>query len=624
MAEVKALVSELLQLLVSDTDLTKLCKPVNGNRFNFNVGSAFNSGTSTPVHAPENSYSRLTKQDLWTHLDELLFPYMSYNLKVLMVPPSASAASATGRAVIKKQKQPSLLDAFVKANITSEAASAYSFDHLLPVAVYEACTKELLELAEVGGAQLSAEAHRILAHSVAAGNGIGLLGGGSGAATPIGSSEKRRKLAVYNLPGLGVINNNVDFDDDYSSHVQHLVHHHMTHVRVNFRRITRSRLQARCTVPALSPLAAAKRSSSGAATPTTMDIHTAFDFIWESSAINGRHNWKLRRFGFADSDDEEHYWRPWELTLEDAEADYDIFQQDDYKADLAPLDVSDIDWDSLTTSTTPTDDIDTLSSSTHSLTLHEPLSSLPAINNCDVPSKNNTRYNAALPNNGIFYQADADDSHSSTGSSTTSKRGKYLGKSIGSQANNFYTSALYHTGAERNTSNTRPVVLGGTHHHYNPVARGGPLGGAGAPGNNAGWGIDDHHNHYESMEIDYEDDYSYKQSHPVFQHPIASYEVYDDDDDIFGVCHSMVPAPAAKPAAPQKTTAPAPALVQQKSVPADVSTPTADAPAPAAYQQPANATATKTQPTPQPLLQRVCDGDDDDEAAYWDRYDDFV
>ena len=92
---------------------------------------------------------------------------------------------------------------------------------------------------------------------------------------------------------------------------------------VKFRRLKRSRLQACCTIPTNGEY---------------------LDFIWESSAIAGEPNWQLRRFGFSDSDDEEHYWRPWELSLADAENDYTRFKMQDHRPMLAPLDVHDLDW----------------------------------------------------------------------------------------------------------------------------------------------------------------------------------------------------------------------------------------------------------------------------------------
>lgn len=99
---------------------------------------------------------------------------------------------------------------------------------------------------------------------------------------------------------------------------------------VRYRRLTRSRLQSCCTVPVpgMEPL----------------------DFMWESSAIAGPCNWTLRRLTFNESDDEEHYWRPWEPTCEEAEEEYNAWYAQDFRGDLASLDVSELDWDSASNS----------------------------------------------------------------------------------------------------------------------------------------------------------------------------------------------------------------------------------------------------------------------------------
>lgn len=90
--------------------------------------------------------------------------------------------------------------------------------------------------------------------------------------------------------------------------------------QVKYRRLTNSRLQACCSVPGL-------------------------DFIYESTAISALHpHFRLRRFAFADSDDEEYYWRPWETTLADAELDYERWKEVDFKSELDVGGDHDVDW----------------------------------------------------------------------------------------------------------------------------------------------------------------------------------------------------------------------------------------------------------------------------------------
>lgn len=101
---------------------------------------------------------------------------------------------------------------------------------------------------------------------------------------------------------------------------------------VRYRRLTRSRLQSCCTVPVPGG------GASGGGEP--------LDFMWESSAIAGPCNWTLRRLTFSESDDEEHYWRPWEQSLDQAELEYERWHAQDFRAELTALHVSDLDWDS--------------------------------------------------------------------------------------------------------------------------------------------------------------------------------------------------------------------------------------------------------------------------------------
>lgn len=624
MTDVKALVGELLQLLVSDVDTTNIYNPPSSPRIRSN----------RPRISIKNPYQSLSKYDLWSRLDEILFPFLSYNMKVSMVPQS-------------KGKKTTLLNAFVKANIASEAACAYSCDHLLPIALYEVATSTL------SGDKSYNSSSSSVTHS-------GVL---------VSNPEKRRKgyYAAFHLPGVGMIINNKHYEKSSSNssgaatptssavNLERLNSSLLTppadmayfpeeYITVHFRRITRSRLQACCTIPAIVLPKSSKIGNS--------HDETAFDFVWESSAISGEPNWKLRRFGFADSDDEEHYWRPWETSIEEAEADYLRFQEQDYKADLAPLDVSDIEWDSMTSSTTPSD-VDSLSSNSWSSHNFE---SLPAINNSNVPSKK------SLEHNGICYDISGPrkSNNNSNNNVNSNPKHKYLGKSIG---NDFYNSAIagyYTTSFSGNNSSSSARAYNNNNNNNfssssgNAGSKRGIHSNKVAPNYNSGheWGHDDHHNHYESMEIDYEDDYSYKQAHPIFQHPIASVYEYDDEDDIFGVCHSMAPPVQQQqqqfePKAPSVATAAQKAAAVAASAVSVVSetksstrtgttgssgtaTPTLNSTINTSskiivgQQQPANATATKTQPHTEPLLQRVCDGDDDDEAAYWDRYDDFV
>lgn len=286
---------------------------------------------------------------------------------------------------------------------------------------------------------------------------------------------------------------------------------------IKYRRLAKSRLQACCSIPIDST------------------ENTGLDFVWEASCpasetgTKGSHSigWKLRRFGFSDADDEEHYWRPWELSLPEAERDYMRFQEQDYKADLAVLDVTDLDWDSMTNSTTPSED--TLS--THSWSIFE--SSLSKGGN-----------NAAANNNVL-------DGHRATHVGAGAAPKKRVGKTLHSTHTvNAASAAVLPATSMAASAN----YIKNTH-------------------------IYNHHNDYGNPEPDYTEDYSYNQAHPVFKHD------FDDDDDLFGVCHGM-PEESANGVA---TTVVVPAQPKQE----------------------------------EPHLQRIIGGDDDDEAAYWDQYDEM-
>lgn len=646
MSDIKGLVSELLQLLVADVDFDKVY--------------ASNSSSNNDLlssHVPRNKLANISKQTLWSRIDSLLFPYMSYNMKVLMVPPEKSSYSSyttTSSAVPKKQ---TLLDAFVKANVTSEAAARYSADHLLPTALYESATQELFNQALSDDAVDKSHASSDLFHQ------------------DDHSQSKRNQSASNNqyiLPGVGIILANMDSAHQsllLSASPKQYLQNVLSNAKINFRRLSRSRIQARCTIPGLAPIRSRKsgrharhshmssanysrhpsRSASGLNTPSLDPANpdTSFDFVWESNSIGTKHNWRLRRFGFADSDDEEHYWRPWENTLEMAEQDYIAFKKHDFKSELVTLRVDDIDWEVSTTdsSTTPTDE-DTLSTdnswSTAGTNYHL---SLPSINNSNVPSKdfdeNDHLTDSRLLSNGIFYDSKQQSRQTSETCQNNNQhhRQKYLGKQIGGK--DFYyspeTSSRHMPRDQRQGPEYSSAYLLTSSHFNNQPSYTGNA--ATNNNNNNYWGSDDHHNHYESLEIDYEDDYSYKQSHPVFQLPVLETrndekewveEWSDDEDDLFGVCHSVHPGLDKNNHSGSVATI---TKVQRNRTEtsfgnaADDAKSSNDQPAfkHQDYKQlPANATATKTQPVTEPLLQRVCDGDDDDEAAYWDRYDTFV
>lgn len=268
--------------------------------------------------------------------------------------------------------------------------------------------------------------------------------------------------------------------------------------RVRYRRLGKNRLQACCSLGG--------------------DI--GLDFTWENNTSLSptldydEISFRLRRFGFTDSDDEEHYWRPWEQSLEDAELDYRRFQEQDYKAELVHLDVSDLDWASVSTAAD-----------------EHPYEQM---NNLVLRDRDATHYD--------------DDDYSDT---------------------------------------PLPKIIKGTggHNHH----------GNGSIPKKQGH-IYNHHSDYVNPDPDYEEDYSYIQSHPVFAaaaaptNGVAAYATVgyddDDDDDIFNVCHGLPP--------------PAPTLLET------------------------SVTKPEEPVKNEPHLQCIIGGDDDLENAYWDQYDDEI
>lgn len=269
--------------------------------------------------------------------------------------------------------------------------------------------------------------------------------------------------------------------------------------RVRYRRLGKNRLQACCS----------------------LEGHVGLDFTWENNtpltpALDyDEITFKLRRFGFTDSDDEEHYWRPWENSLEEAELDYRRFQEQDYKAELVHLDVSDLDWASVSTAADehPYEQL-------NNLVLHD--------------------HDSAHGDND-----DYDDYNSAP-----------IPKIV--------KGAVGHNNHSNKDAVKKQV------HIYN------------------------HHSDFVNPDPDYEEDYSYIQSHPVFAASaaptggVAAYATVgyddDDDDDIFNVCHGLPP--------------PAPTLIET------------------------SVTKPEEPIKSEPHLQRIIGGDDDLESAYWDQYDD--
>ena len=268
--------------------------------------------------------------------------------------------------------------------------------------------------------------------------------------------------------------------------------------RVRYRRLGKNRLQACCSLGG--------------------DI--GLDFTWENNTPLSptldydEISFRLRRFGFTDSDDEEHYWRPWEQSLEDAELDYRRFQEQDYKAELVHLDVSDLDWASVSTAAD-----------------EHPYEQM---NNLVLRDRDATHYD--------------DDDYSDT---------------------------------------PLPKIIKGTggHNHH----------GNGSIPKKQGH-IYNHHSDYVNPDPDYEEDYSYIQSHPVFAaaaaptNGVAAYATVgyddDDDDDIFNVCHGLPP--------------PAPTLLET------------------------SVTKPEEPVKNEPHLQCIIGGDDDLENDYWYMYFDYL
>lgn len=91
------------------------------------------------------------------------------------------------------------------------------------------------------------------------------------------------------------------------------------HCSVQFRRISRSRIQACCDVGGLT-------------------------FIWESLSISHDHDWKMRRITFTDADDEEYYWRPWQASQGEAEIEYSQYRRDFENLDRPDILDTDLAW----------------------------------------------------------------------------------------------------------------------------------------------------------------------------------------------------------------------------------------------------------------------------------------
>lgn len=77
-------------------------------------------------------------------------------------------------------------------------------------------------------------------------------------------------------------------------------------MEVKYRRLNRARLQVRCAIDGL-------------------------EFLWE--ALDDGKDFRLRKFGFLDSEDLEYYWRCWEESLEEAELDYVLEMNDRIRFD---------------------------------------------------------------------------------------------------------------------------------------------------------------------------------------------------------------------------------------------------------------------------------------------------
>lgn len=450
----------------------------------------------SPASTPRRPAVHKARGDRWAKLDSLLFPYMIYNLKAFSVASRHTASSSSafydssyrmGQGQTKTLNKIGMLKAFAKSNIGSEPAVNHASDLLADVA------NALLDPLKSETDREKVKQQWTLKYR--------RLG------------ERRMQAAVSTLNGLDFVWETCDaaFAQQHAP--------------------SRTRSSS---VSTLSP------SIHNNVYYPSLDSKAASDTSGRAPQV-----WKLRKFTFSDSDDEEHYWRPWELTLSDAEADYVRFQQQDFKTELVSLDVRDLDWDSMTSgnlssnSHSRSDDQETVTT-THSWSIFESSSKAPSTKATTRSQANSTR---------------------GTTSNAIAGRRKKPGKPLGGGA-----QALP-------TYESPPMTI----NHSSAFT---PLSSALAPqkASTAGRPLDthiyNHHNDFANPDPDFTEDYAYNQAHPVFKHD------FEDDDDLFGVCHGM--AEETKPAAPVVSVA------------------------------------------SQRHLQTIIGGDHDTEAAYWDLYDDEV
>lgn len=418
--------------------------------------------------------------DRWVKLDSLLFPYMIYNLKAFSVASRTDTSSAygysfrinTSTTTSKSKSAKGMLKAFAKSNIGSEPAVNHASQLLADLA------SPLVDphQRDAGREELTKE-----------------------------WSIKFRRLNETRMQACISTPNGLDFVWE--------------------------------TVAASTPhTLSSSRSSSRARSCSSSS--TSSNYTAAGTSLNGEtaQVWKLRKFTFSDSDDEEHYWRPWEMTLSDAEADYTRFQQQDFKTQLAPLAVGDLDWDSVTSRN------DSSSSHSHS--------------NSDDQDTITTNHSWSIFGSSTKSQSQAPSVTTALrvrGSTIVGPR-KKPGKPIGGGS----------------AAVVAPIAVSAAALARAPDA---PADSIADP--SVDTHIYNHHNDYVNPDPDFTEDYAYNQAHPVFKHD------FDDDDDLFGVCHGMV---------------------EEQAKPVAVALPVAS----------------------EPHLQRIIGGDHDSEAAYWDLYDDEI
>lgn len=541
----KSLVCDIIFLLLDETSLVKYSpsssppaaatrRSVNLIKSNTRGGVQRRSGSQVVPAAPASLAKTPSSHDRWAKLDALLFPYMIYNLKAFSV-----TASATGRGYHNQKSthnRLSMLRYFVKSNIESEAACAHA-------------TKLLTELAE-----------------------------------SLVRQETTTSLSLSQAP----------VDQEWS---------------IKYRRLSKTRLQACCSI-LFKPSVYSDTESNNCA---------GLDFVWETihattgvpsggtgtrattangNRAGGNAIWKLRKFGFSDADDEEYYWRPWEQTVSDAECDYQLFLDQDYKADLAPLDVTDLDWDSATNSASSMSEPETNTVSSlptnHGWSIYESLGGL-AVNRKSNNNNNNTNNN--INSNRLAGQQLSMPPRSYAASSVTTTTTTTAPPPLKTQ------TQLKKIGKTIGVAPGRPIVK--DTHIYN------------------------HHNDYGNPEPDYEEDYSYNQAHPIFKH-----DYFDDsDDDLFGVCHGL--PQESKPKTQQQQQQQAGIVgggaastgagvgggvsnYSTSSYSSDTVNTLNTINAVSAVAAAVASAKTK------PHLQQIIGGVDDSEYAYWDQYDDEV